>query len=950
MLSIQHSTNTDAAVRYFRENLAQADYYCDKTAIIGKWHGKLADHLGIKGEVKAKDFEQLLYNKEPVTGAKLTARNSANRRPLYDCTFSSCKSASIALAITGDQDILKAHQRAVKDAMIALETDLQTQMGTGKYKHYETTGQGVWAEFVHEFSRPLKKEINGKTAYIPDPQLHSHCTLINATYHEEQKRFRAVEMSNVKRMAPFYESIYHSAYGQYLKEAGYELEKRGKRWELKCISRETIEKYSGRTLEIEALAKRRGIKSAKAKAALGRLTRNDKHQSLSDNQLPGHWKERLSLSEYHAIINAKGKSGRSDDKGSKGTDQVTAQRAVDLSLNHYLERNSSIQEKRALAYAIDLTSGILTPDKIIKELNSRNNIIRADYRMVSHITTREMLQNEEALIEKATAGRNTKAALNPDYEITNELLNKGQRAAIDYVLNSQDQVMMVAGDAGVGKTTLFQSVKEGIEVGGKAFFAFAPSSDASRGVLRSKGFEGADTIAKLLQNPEMQSQLRNNVALIDEAGLVPVPTMNELFDIAKEQNARLILSGDYKQHSPVQAGDALKLLEQQSQLPVARVNEIVRQKETAKHKAVIEKLARGIGLKNKPEARKNEVEQAFDTLDKNGNIIEEGIQEDRQKRIAEDYLKQVQKKDNDVFVVAPTNKEKQQITDAIRNILKENGKLGEAEKEFLRLQDKQLTTAQKELPESYLKDNVIQFHKSVPGFKAGRQYNISEITDKGEVLLQSGFDNELSPLPRDKSELYSVYSREKIALAENDKIRITKNTRSLAGSELMNGQLYDVQGFDQSGNIKLSNGQILDKNAKHIDYGFVSTSFKAQGHDAKTVLIAQSADSYGASNDRQFYTSLSRASEQCRIYTDDKIALRQAISRSGDAFSAHKINELSTTSSQTTKEQQRIDYMSRVKSFYEDRIKPSLENIKSNYEQRGVEKEIRNRDYGIDRG
>ena len=34
MLSIEHSNNTAAAVRYFRENLAQADYYCEKTNII----------------------------------------------------------------------------------------------------------------------------------------------------------------------------------------------------------------------------------------------------------------------------------------------------------------------------------------------------------------------------------------------------------------------------------------------------------------------------------------------------------------------------------------------------------------------------------------------------------------------------------------------------------------------------------------------------------------------------------------------------------------------------------------------------------------------------------------------------------------------------------------------------------------------------------------------------
>lgn len=946
MLSIEHSNNVDAAVRYFRENLAQADYYCETTSIIGKWHGKLADKLELKDEVRAEDFEKLLYNTHPQTGERLTARNSANRRPLYDCTFSSSKSASIMLAITKDKEILGAHQKAVKDAMLAMQADLQTQMGTGQGKHYQTTGNGIWAEFVHEFSRPLKKQIDGKTAYIPDPQLHSHCTLINATFHKGQNRYRALEMSNLKRSAPYYEAIYHSAYAQYLKKAGYEVEKRGKRWELKAISRETIEKFSGRTLEIEALAKERGIKNAKAKAALGRLTRNDKHQSISDEKLPSHWKDRLSLSEYQAIMTAKGKEKDGGDEDS-GATQITAERAVNLSLSHHLQRNSSVQEKRALAYAIDLTSGIVSPDKIIEELQSRDNLIRGEYRTLPYITTKEMLRSEEALIEKATASKNTKAPLNPEYEIQNPIFNEGQRAAIDHVLQSEDQIIMVAGDAGVGKTTLFQTVKDGIEQTGKKMFAFAPSSDASRKVLREKGFKDADTIKKLLQDKELQNKLKNNAILIDEAGLVPVDTMNKLFDISKAQNSRLILSGDYKQHSAVEAGDALKLLETHSKLPVARVNEIVRQQKAARHKEVIEKLANGIGLKGNSEKRKDEVVKAFDKLDTNGNVIEINDRQERQKQLAQDYLKETTAKNADVMVVAPTHREKDAITNSIRETLTQNKRLGE-QKQFSKLQDKQLSNAEKELTQSYLKDDIVQFHKNITPFKAGEKYKVSEITDKGQVLVTSS-DYQTSPLPQDNRDRYSVYKKQSIQIAENDKIRITKNMKALSGKELNNGQVFDVKGFDKTGNIKLSNNQTIAKNAEHIDYGYVSTSFKSQGRDAKTALIAQSSDSLGASNDRQFYVSVSRASENCRVYTDDKKALRHAVSRSGDTMSAHQVNQLNHSSQVTREEKERMNYKAHVKTFYQEKVKPNLEKLKTYYEQRGLEKKMDRSDIGLER-
>ncbi len=97
---------------------------------------------------------------------------------------------------------------------------------------------------------------------------------------------------------------------------------------------------------------------------------------------------------------------------------------------------------------------------------------------------------------------------------------------------------------------------------GKKFYAFEPSADASRGVLRSKNFEGADTIKKLLDDQKLQEQLKDQVILIDEAGMVGTQTMNGIFEIAIKQNARVILSGDWKQHNSVEAGDAIRLLEQ----------------------------------------------------------------------------------------------------------------------------------------------------------------------------------------------------------------------------------------------------------------------------------------------------------------------------------------------------------------------------------------------------
>ena len=92
MLSITASKNADAAAIYFRDNLSHGEYYGEKSDVTGKWHGKASLRLGLSGDVDKRDFEALLYNVDPSTGDRLTARNSPNRRPMYDFTWNAPKS------------------------------------------------------------------------------------------------------------------------------------------------------------------------------------------------------------------------------------------------------------------------------------------------------------------------------------------------------------------------------------------------------------------------------------------------------------------------------------------------------------------------------------------------------------------------------------------------------------------------------------------------------------------------------------------------------------------------------------------------------------------------------------------------------------------------------------------------------------------------------------------
>ena len=58
---------------------------------------------------------------------------------------------------------------------------------------------------------------------------------------------------------------------------------------------------------------------------------------------------------------------------------------------------------------------------------------------------------------------------------------------------------------------------------------------ASRGVLRTEGFAGADTVARLLQDESLQRAAAGQLIWIDEAGLIGARTMHDVFALADDE-------------------------------------------------------------------------------------------------------------------------------------------------------------------------------------------------------------------------------------------------------------------------------------------------------------------------------------------------------------------------------------------------------------------------------
>jgi len=785
MLSISNVSANQAASYYAKDG-----YYARMDNDGDHWFGNLQKELNLPYNLTKEDFDLLIHGKKERAG--------------YDLCFSAPKSVSIALAL-GDEireDMLEAHNAAVIAVLSRLE---EREIGArvtkdGVTKHIKT-GKMLAGCFNHYVSRNS------------DPQLHTHCVVLNKT--ECKNQYYAVDNSDLYKNKLMYGQLYRNILARNLMGKGYAVNVTDPEkgfFELSGISQEAIDKFSSRRREIVEKLKEWGNNTPAAASVAAVLTRKAKeHKDM--NVLIVAWRQTLEEKSTVNLIKSENPIISTLEQQRKKFDQ-----AVEC-----LEKKSfawSAKELKKAALAAGVASGMTeaTFEKLVKEDEGNTLValgsIPEARNKENYYTTKQNLQTEKEIFQEVVRTKNSMIGLNVDevkeflkkIEPTKTPLPSQQWQAVIDIVTTKDQYIAVQGLAGTGKTHMLSYVRQVMENEGYVVKGACFTGKAAQG-LEADAKIPAQTIHSLLNGLEREAgnaksgedmlakakwdfaglapSKGKEVWVIDEAGMVANNIMRNVMEAAKIKGAKVVLVGDQNQLLPVGVGNAFSVMVATGKIEVIKLDEIRRQKNQELLGAV-------------REAVKGDVRKSLELIQQDIKVIEKHAA--RIEAIVADYTALTPQQQNDTIVLTAANKDRHALNEAIRGELINRGCLA-----------------------------------------TGTEFKVEDAAG-------------------------NIHQRN---VSVGDKMIFLQNDNRLGVRNGQTGLITKIEG--NVINIKSGEKEIeidLDR-YKKIDHGYCLTTHKAQGVTADRVLIHLDSSQKQLNSRNAYYVDISRARHQVKVYVDN---------------------------------------------------------------------------------
>ena len=894
MLTISKPLSASQAQTYHKKEFtaAEQNYWKQADTIQGEWHGKLAGKFDLAGAVGAEEFARLSEGQHPATGEQLVRHRKVHEyktedgktvapvehRAGWDATFSAPKSVSLTALVGSDERVREAHREAVNVALNELERYTQARIGGNQPA--EMTGQFVAATFEHDTARP----VDGYAA----PQLHTHAVIFNMT-ERENGQMRALQERSFFASQSYATAVYQSELMYRLRNLGYEIEP-GKSGapEIKGYSQEYLDASSPRRQQIEEALAHSGFSGPEAAQIAAHNTRDKKALLSPDKVLAAH---RQIAAEFgnqadHVVAEARKRQIGQTQNPQVQERQKQAHSALTFARDRGFEREAVQDERALLVDAMRRGMGETTYPEVRASFETR--IASGEFQLVPgekhdsarRFTTAHMVQAEKKIVQTVLDGQGRAPQLMSIQQAiplseANPQLNRAQRNAIEKVLTSNDRIQGLQGVAGAGKTTTLASIRRGAEQNGYTVEGFAPTSRAAR-QLRDAGIE-ADTLQGFLARGNRQSDdaARKHLYMVDESSLASTQQMRDFLGKIGAQD-KVLLIGDILQHQGVEAGKPFEQL-QQAGMQTVQLDQIVRQKDRELLKAV-EHLS------------KNETAMGVQMLQQQGRVTEIVDPRQRIEAIATNYAARPE----NTIIVSPDNASRRAINQAVRQELQALGTLDKEDHSMRVLTPRSdMTGADRAWAARYQPGDVLHYIRGSKEYEIERgSYAQVVTTDPKEnrVTVQKPNGEQVS---YDPSRLrgISAYREIEREFAIGDRVQFTAPNKELG---VANRDLGTLQQIGEAGKLTVRMDGDKEKaltfdpaEMRHFDHGYAVTSHSSQGLTAERVLVNMDTNVHPELiNTRFAYVSVSRASQDAQIFTNDAVTLAESLSRDVSKASA----------------------------------------------------------------
>jgi conjugative relaxase-like TrwC/TraI family protein len=846
----------EGAIAYYTKD----NYYQQASAIdSSEWWGAGAEEFGLSGAIADLDVFANLCNGYDPTGTeqlrlppknkKVIPSSSDNDCPLtpaeqeqrekdaefqkqviggYDTTFSAPKSVSLACLVGGDEGLAEDHKASVK---VALEMMNQYYFKTRIKGEMVQGFKPIVALFDHDTSREL------------DPQLHTHSFWMNLAQTADGK-WQSMTAQDFYKYKILMGQVYRNELARRCELRGYQIEHRADGlFELAGYSRDQILQFSERHNQILGELERLGLPDTTANRIKALFnTRKPKTHDFDREALKASWGreiERLGIA--HPV------------PSESIANKIDLEQVIGQALRHCEERRSVFPIEDVQKFVTEIPTGH-TIEAINEAIAHHPDTIHKKDSDRRELATEFSLERERLTIAIMREGKGKMVPLGE--LIHSEKLSKYQLAGVNLALTCPDQMIAWKGVAGAGKTFTVSELLEVLD-GAVHVVGLAPDASSAQVLATETGIK-AKTAASWLLEPTRKSR---QLLILDEAGKLSAA---EAYDIAvkvKEGNVQLLMVGDRKQLSAVNAGSPFKAL-CEAGMAQADLKDFFRQKDPELNLAV-QMMYHNWG------------QQALSILNEKGWIEEHKDFDEKLQAIAAQW----EIEGGDTRILAGTHSEREALTEILRARLKQKGEISQTDHTARIFKAKGLTVEQCQHARFYEVGDIVVSDKDSNGLRGARQYRVKAVEGDIVTLYAVSHTQTLDMKTLKKPMNVRVYQEQSIAITVGDRLQWTQNNYRLGR---VNGQETTVTWIENDiVTLRSDDGKINQvslKQLNHLNHGLVRTIYSSQGMTCDRVLVAIGL---GQEVSREaILVAMSRARHEARFYCANKSTLFERLNHS----------------------------------------------------------------------